>query len=514
MTPPLAMVSDVQWTALSDYVAAHLALHFPRNHYKELRRGMEKAALEYGFEDVAACIGWLLAQPPTPDRLKVLARHLTIGETYFFRDLQALEVLSAEVLAPLVAARTADGTRYLRLWSAGCSTGEEAYTLAILLHRMVPDIARWKISIFATDINTQSLRKAEGATYGEWSFRSAPAWLKPGYFSRNAEGRYVVLPHIRDMVRFGFLNLADDPSTAQGMELRDLDVVFCRHVLMYFEASKALVAGAHLHASLVREGWLVTSGCEASPQLFPGFDAVTHQGAVLMRRRDARAEEGASGRPGLAVGQYVRPQSALAMALPSLPSSPLPAVPPATPFAPQARPARPRLPVLRPAAPVRGNGAMPAAMAPPVASASDGLATPSAPAAVQVRSLANQGRLDEALRFCDNLLRDNKLDAGSHYLRAIILQELGQREEAEDALSRALYVDPRHALAHFAKGQLALARQARDVALRHFRSARQLLAQRPPDEVVGESDGITAGALGQTLQTLLAQEEGALHGPR
>ena len=493
-----SLIPEAQWAVLSDYVATHLALHFPHNRYRELRRGMEKAAQEYGMADVAACITWLVTQPPSPERLKVLARHLTIGETYFFRDLQALEVLSAEVLAPLVAAR-AEGGRFLRLWSAGCSTGEEAYTLAILLHRMVPDIAHWNVGIFATDINTQSLRKAEAATYGEWSFRSAPPWLKPGYFSRNADGRYTVLPHIRNMVRFGFLNLAEHPDTAKGMDLRNLDVVFCRHVLMYFEASKALVASGHLHASLVRDGWLVTSGCEASPQLFPGFDAVTHSGAVLMRRRDPTAQVAPSGGMALDVGQYVRPGTAPAAVARSVASAPV-SIPPRVQRPPSA--ARPH-----PAKMIAAPAARPVPKPQPINRTED-----AGQAGAHVRSLANQGRLDEALRYCDNLLAINKLDAASHYLRAMILLELGQHEAAEEALAKALYVEPEHLLAHFTKGQLALTRQARAVAQRHFRSAQRLLANRLPEEVITESDGITVGALGQTLKTLLAQDHGALHG--
>jgi chemotaxis protein methyltransferase CheR len=533
-----SMVLESRWAALSDYVSANLGLHFPPDRFKELRRGMEKAAFEYGYQDLDACIQWLLSQPPTQERLVVLARHLTIGETYFFRDLQALEVLSSEVLAPLVAARAQAG-RYLRLWSAGCSSGEEAYTLAILLHRMVPEITQWNVTILATDINTQSLQKAEAATYGEWSFRSAPAWLKPGYFSRGLDGRYTVLPHIRRMVRFGFLNLAEPLSASRALDVQGMDVVLCRHVIMYFEAAQAPLAAGRLHASLVQGGWLVTSSCEASPQLFPGFDAVTHAGAVLMRRRDGAPTALPTwglpeGRVPLEPGRYVIPAARDATRVPhaSLSRNDAQALAPQVP--PRARPVAAlgavgsRLPfgatapVGRPAADANATAtatttatatATATVIARPAPPPADAAALPAndSPSA-HVHALAGQGRWDEALRYCDQRLAANKLDATFHYLRAMVLVEMGQREAAEDALSKALYVDPDHALAHFAKGQLALTRQAKVVAQRHFRQVHALLARRPAEELIADADGMSAGALLNVLHTLLAEERGLQEG--
>lgn len=122
-----------------------------------------------------------------------------------------------------------------------------------------------------------------------------------------------------------------------------------------------------------------------------------------------------------------------------------------------------------------------------------------------VHALAARGQLEEALRCCDQRLAANKLDAASHYLRAMVLLEMGQRDGAEDALSKALYVDPDDALAHFARGQLALTRQAQTVARRHFRQAHGLLLQRPADELLAHSDGMSVGALRQTLQALLGE---------
>ena len=145
--------SETQWMRLSEFIAEHMGLHFPRERWADLQRGMAGAAVECGFDDAAACADWLLSAPPTRTQLQVLANHLTVGETYFFRDKRTFDVLASRVLPELIDARRGRERR-LRLWSAACCSGEEAYSLAILLHQVLPDLADWHVTILATDINS------------------------------------------------------------------------------------------------------------------------------------------------------------------------------------------------------------------------------------------------------------------------------------------------------------------------------------------------------------------------
>src|SRR5579863_8309300 len=110
---------ETPWARVSEFVAQHMGLHFPRERLMDLQRGLADAADEFGFDDVAACADWLLSAPPTRTQLQVLASHLTIGETYFFRDKQAFEALTSRVLPGLIHARRGRKPR-LRLWSAAC----------------------------------------------------------------------------------------------------------------------------------------------------------------------------------------------------------------------------------------------------------------------------------------------------------------------------------------------------------------------------------------------------------
>ncbi|MES2187544.1 MAG: CheR family methyltransferase [Pseudomonadota bacterium] len=482
LAPP---VPETLWDRLGDFVAANLGLHFPPSRRADLRRGFSAAAAAFGFDDVEACLHWLLAQAPTPARLAVLAGHLTIGETYFFRDQPALDALASGVLGPLIEARRHQGRR-LRLWSAGCSTGEEAYTLAILLHRLLPDLAQWDVSVLATDVNGEALRRAEAATYGEWSFRGAPSWLKPRYFMASGPdegggtaaaavlgqgGRYTVIPAIRDMVRFGYHNLATPegaPGVAPGPDTGGMDVVLCRHVLMYFEPSLLPAAVAHLRSCLRDTGWLATSPSEASRALFPGFAAVEFPGAILFRREEAAA---AGHVPAF-----------------SLPVAPL-------------------LPVAQPAVVPRAEAGPQEVLLQEAQKEAQKEARKETQtqARTQARALADQGRFVDALRWCDQWLADDKLAAGAHHLRAMVLIEQGERDAARSALQKALYLVPGFVLAHFALGQLDLQRGAEDAARRHFARAEHALRGLAPDELVPESDGLTAGALAHTLRQLAAQ---------
>src|SRR5579863_3891123 len=190
---------ETPWARVSEFVAQHMGLHFPRERLIDLQRGLSDAADEFGFDDVAACADWLLSAPPTRPQLQVLASHLTIGETYFFRDKPAFDVLASRVLPELIHARRGRERR-VRLWSAACCSGEEAYSLAILLHQLLPDLADWQVTILATDINARFLRKAVEASYGEWSFRDAPSGFKQRYFHPAGNGQYVIRPDIKKLV--------------------------------------------------------------------------------------------------------------------------------------------------------------------------------------------------------------------------------------------------------------------------------------------------------------------------
>src|SRR5690606_14538620 len=140
--------------------------------------------------------------------LAILASHLTVGETYFFRDHAYFDRLEKDVLPHLIRAR--QQSRRLRIWSAGGCTGEEPYSIAIQLHQCLAERDQWNVSILATDIHPGFLRKAAEATFSAWSFRHCRPEIRRRYFQAVSPSQSKVIPAIRRMVTFAQLNLAQD----------------------------------------------------------------------------------------------------------------------------------------------------------------------------------------------------------------------------------------------------------------------------------------------------------------
>jgi chemotaxis protein methyltransferase CheR len=459
----------ISWSRVSDYIARAMGLHFPGERLEDLKRGLAGAAAEFGFDDAAACADWMLTASLSPADLHVLAGHLTIGETYFYRDEKLFGALAGTVLPGLLRAREGKERR-LRLWSAGCCTGEEAYSLAILLHQLIPDLARWRVSILATDINTRFLRKAAAGVYGEWSFRNAPAGFRERWFQRTVDGQYLLAPEVKRLVTFAPSNLVEDAFPALSTDTNAMDLILCRNVLMYFTPAQARKVVGKLHRALVGDGWLAVSPTEASQALFPQFAIRNFPGAILFAK-DATD----SGRLVL--------------------DTPAPWTPP-----PPLEPV-PELPALEPV--LDTTAPAPTLVPPPAPSDSQ------APLALslQTRALANEGRLTEALAVCNRWIAADKVDAAGHYLRALVLLELGDPDAANGSLQRTLYLNPNLVAAHFTLGNLARGRNQNAQADRHFRNALHLLARLRPDDAVPESDGLTAGRLGEIIREIIAVEQ-------
>lgn len=189
-------LSDQLLSQLSRSVAEQVGLHFPRERWSDLERGIRSVAHTLGYSDVESCAGWLLSASLDRKGIEILAGELTVGETYFFREKRSLEIFSEQILPEM--ARGRQGTAgHLRIWSAGCCTGEEPYTIAILLDRALPDLGQWQVTILGTDINPHFLCKAMTGVFSEWSFRDAPPWLKPNYFKPVGGNRFEIVPGSR-----------------------------------------------------------------------------------------------------------------------------------------------------------------------------------------------------------------------------------------------------------------------------------------------------------------------------
>ncbi len=456
---------------LRDLVSNELGLNFPPARAADLQRGLASAARELKLPGVDELALWLRSASG-PARSALLARHLTVGETYFYRHRSLFDALEERILPDVIRAKRPARKR-LRLWSAACCTGEEAYSLAIAVSRTLPDLSEWDVSIIGTDANTRFLQKAEKGVFGAWSFRETPPAFRERYFSRCAGDQWQVRPEIRRLVTFSQTNLADELSP--DSRFRGSDIIFCRNALIYFTPEQATRLIARLASCLPDGGWLMTAPSETALAALPTLAPVQFPGAMAFRKTSRRT----SPAPASAVNSPAEPPVDLAPLTRafSWPSDPSPAQPAVNPPAPSlAHSPRPEN-----------------------APANDDHAADLARAA---RTSANQRRFPEALAHCDELVALNKCDAYAHYLRAGILAEADAPEAAIEALKRVLYLEPDFILAHFALGNFYRLNGDSDRAARHFAHALDLARQQPPDQLVPASDGLTAGQLAQTLAVM------------
>jgi chemotaxis protein methyltransferase CheR len=441
-----AMLAAATLDQAAKRVEAEIGLDFSGAKRRQFDAALGKMAAALGYPGAQDCAAWLLAGEWDRARSALCARFLTIGETYFFREPRALDLV-----CDYARAHAARGeTRPLRIWSAGCCTGEEPYSIAMALRRRLPGMAPGMVTILATDLNDVFLDFARAGAYRRWSFRRTDPADQAAFFRPLEDGRFGIDASLRAQIRFAHLNLASGayPSAATGTLATD--IIFCRNVLMYFGRPQVGRVVARLRDSLVDGGWLVVNASEASAELFPGFTPVYHGDAVFFRKN-------------------------------AQPAAVQPAPAPARPA-----PARARASVRA------GQGARPApAQVPAQAPASQPQDEPMA----RVRTLATAGARDEALQCLRRAVEADPLSAPLQRSAALFALEHGDRALARQGVRRLLYLEPDSAIGHYLAAMIEDAGGRNPQVLRLLRDCRRLAAADGADEEL-------AGAVDTWLERL------------
>jgi chemotaxis protein methyltransferase CheR len=479
-------------------ISERTGLHFPKDRWPDLAQGLSRAAASLGFENMHHFIAHLLTGPFGQHEVQALATHLTIPETHFFRSPETFAMLQSRLLPELIAAQQ-DTTRRLRIWSAGCATGQEPYSLAILVSRLIARLDTWNVTILATDINPQGFATASTAEYTEWSFRGTPSWVVNGYFAKTRDGRYRLTPAIREMVTFRYLNLVEDVYPT------DCDLILCRNVMMYFSRQTATRVAERLRSSLKEGGYLLVTPSETSRDIQGTLTARTIGGEIVYKKtppqpaQPVTAESPRSHVP----ARNDRSHSNRATS----PHRSHAGRAAKNDQVPTTRPESRRDPPLTPQ-PQRGGLRLErrahARDKQPAERPAERI--DSREAAEEARRLADRGDLEQALARCDAALESEKLNPSLYYLKASILQELDRPNEAEQALQSTLFLDDGFALARVMLGAIARSQSRSREAAKHFREALSLLEQMPSDSVLAETNGLTAGEMVETVASLIGSE--------
>jgi chemotaxis protein methyltransferase CheR len=230
-----------------------------------------------------------LQQKGDPELARMVTEAMTTNESFFFRDVKPFDQFKALVLPHLIKTRA--GTKSIRIWSAACSTGQEPYSLAMILREYASQIAGWRIEIIGTDLSTDVLEKAKAGSYSQFEVqRGLPIQLLVKYFKQNGE-RWQIDPGIRAMVQYKMFNLLQDP-----VSLGRFDVVFCRNVLIYFDnLTKGQVLG-QISKQMPDDGFLYLGGAETVLGVTEKFVSLTgHRGIYVVARGAAAVQQRLAG---------------------------------------------------------------------------------------------------------------------------------------------------------------------------------------------------------------------------
>ena len=445
----------------------------------------------------------------SPQELRALAEHLTVCETYFFRYAEHFRAFTQVVVPDRIRVR--GHCRQLRILSAGCASGEEAYSLAILIRDQLPDLASWEIVIHGIDVNPSMVKKAMRACYHSWSLRDTPADLRSGYF--RSEGREMALVQtVKSMATFEERNLVEeDPSFWR----RDaFDVVFCRNVIMYFTLAAGGALIARIARSLTPGGFLFLGHAETLRGISQDFHLLhTHETFYYQLRHDEEARSSA-------ISHQVSGGVSL---FPALVPAPLET---GNTWFDVIRRASERVTHLTNG---KGNyavaGSINAKDCTPISQANPdwdrkaamellqqekfreaiellrGL--PSGPQAgpeaqlLLAVLLTNCGELAEAEKICSQLLNLDELNAGAHYLMALCREHVGDRKGAAEHDQAAIYLDSAFAMPHLHRGLLAKRSVDLETARRELGQALALLLREDASRILLFGGGFTREALSE-----------------
>lgn len=273
-------ISDKDFEQLRDFIynICGMYFHTTKKYFLESRlaRRMEAVSLKTHQEYYQ-----LLKSPRGTEELKFLMDEITTNETYFFRNVPQLNALETKLLPEIVEIKNKMGFRKLRIWSAASSSGEEAYTMAMILQEKRATLLKdWIIEIVGTDINETVVAQAKEGVYNAYSVRNIPDAYKRKYIKED-NGKFILAPEIKKFVTFSKLNLYDDNKM---IFMKTFDIIFCANVLIYFDTASKSKVVQHFYNNLQPYGYFFVGQSESLHGVNDKFKTVHFPGGFTYKK--------------------------------------------------------------------------------------------------------------------------------------------------------------------------------------------------------------------------------------
>lgn len=424
-----------------------------------------------------------------------LAKNLTNIESYFLRDQGQFRLLKDYIIPELI--RRKEPQKTLKIWSAGCSTGEEPYSIALVLQHFLPQLEGWKVKILGTDINGDALQKAREGMYSTWSFRTMSPDLLERYFNSTFRG-YQIKNEIRSTVQFEFLNLVHDQIPNTRLDIQNIDLIICRNVFIYFQPSAIALVLQKFYDALNPLGYLITGHAELYGQDTGLFRVRVFTESLVYQRPD----------------------------IPPLPEIHLKTLP----FIPSIIPPLPiKSPAPKPHTEKKNNHT-PTISQSNLETIEHCLKQKNYSLALQkieeflshsprdfealllkARIYGNLGRYDESIEQCYKSLAISALSVKPYYLMAQIYEEQGKIEMAKQALKRILYLDPQAITAYLELGHLYGLSNDESRQRKMYETALDILNHLQPEALCPEIEGMLFTQEGKRVMDIKQQIQTFLH---
>ncbi len=406
---------------------------------------------------------------------------VTVGESYFFRDAEQFDLLEKVLLPELTAEKSRLSMPSIRIWSAGCATGEEIFSVAMLINEMGLQKKGIKIQLLATDINTRSLATALDGVYSEWSMRAIPTLYLNKYFTKQG-GAYQLSKAIRDSVNFSYLNLNSEnyPSIMNGTCAQD--IILCRNVFIYFALDRIKAITEQLSIALAPGGTLLFGASDPVSHTLSQLSVCSYADRSYYKKLQTPVQQEIVEQDTVNINELIEiksddlPQSAVVVSLVDTENHAVELMKSC-----HWQELLERLHQLQKIQPLSYKLEI-----------------------AKIKALANLGYAEKARHECQNLINHYPLVSELYYLLGLCQSEAEQIAAAEASFRKALYLDSNYLAARIQLGYLLLRKQDFTEGLRLLKTGIETLALTPGDQEVKDCPGINVNQLKHLLENELS----------
>lgn len=463
-------------------------LYYPPNRYDDLIRGLANTAtLVYDTNDSSLIIKDIIREGAVPSNIsEPLISSLTITETYFFRETPSISMFVNKIV-PVIKEKEGE----FRIWCAGCSSGEEPYTLAMLLRENLNTTQLERVRILATDVNHKALEKANLGIYTDWSFRETPPLFKEKYF-KHSQGKWIIDGKIKKMVEFGKLNLARDFSLDK-IGFNGFDLIFCRNVLMYFSPAVIRSITGKFIDLLPEGGWLIVSQVELNDDYFGEFTKFNYENGIFYKKVSGLKSVPITKKESIKsahkeITTIKKPQNRLKR-VPEIKVN---------------QEIKPKISSYSELENLYDKGGYEECIK-KCLDYKENDKEYNQVTLLMAKCYANRGEYSKSIESIDKIIVSGGSGEDIYYLYGTVLKEQRETKRAIDAFKKVLYLNPDHLFSNLLLGNILSEDGIEDKASRYYNNVLEILSKIDDSHIIPESGGLTKRRFMEMVENLIGK---------